>query len=150
MAVDTVGYDYYVGHRKVHTGITRSPQVRLMAHNRATRERGRMRIRTPKMSGTQARVWERRQIYRGAPRLPTLVCRQFVEANVLSSAAEERVKGESRDFATVWLLGYEEARNIARAKGLSDELVLHSAQMVADAVLNRYMQRLVESEEVLS
>lgn len=148
MALGTVGYDYYVGGRKVHTGITRSPTASLMAHNRATGERGRMRIRTPKMSGPQARAWERRQKYRGAPRLPVLVCRQFVEANMLSPAAEERVKGEARDFATVWLMGYEEARNVVRVKGLPEELVLHGAQMAADAVLNRYMQRLAESETV--
>ena len=67
MALGTVGYDYYVGHRKVHTGITRSPTASLMAHNRATGERGRMRIRTPKMSGTEARIWKRRQTSRGAP-----------------------------------------------------------------------------------
>lgn len=67
MAVDTVGYDYYVDWRKVHTGITRNPAARLRAHNRATGERGRMRIRTPKMSGPQARAWERRQAYRDAP-----------------------------------------------------------------------------------
>lgn len=69
---------------------------------------------------------------------------------MLSAAAEERVKEEGRDFATVWLLGYEEARNIVRAKGLPEVAVLHCAQIVADEVFNRYILRLVESEEVLS
>ena len=67
MAIGTVGYDYYVGRRKAHTGITRYPGARLLAHNRATGRRGRMRIRTPRMSRPHARAWERRQAARGAP-----------------------------------------------------------------------------------
>ena len=69
MAIGTVGYDYYVGRRKVHTGITRYPSARLLAHNRATGQRGRIRIRTPRMSHPQARAWKRRQLARGAPTL---------------------------------------------------------------------------------
>ena len=67
MAAGTVGYDYYVGRRKVHTGITRDPSARLRAHDRATGQRGRIRIRTPRMSHPQARAWKRRQAARGAP-----------------------------------------------------------------------------------
>ena len=67
MAIGTVGYDYYIGTRKVHTGITRDPRARLLAHNLATGQRGRMRIRTPHMSLPHARAWERRQAARGAP-----------------------------------------------------------------------------------
>ena len=67
MAVGTVGYDYYVGGRKVRTGITRYPDARRRAHNRATGRRGRMVVRTPRMSRPHARAWERRQAARGAP-----------------------------------------------------------------------------------
>ena len=67
MAIGTLGYDYYVGSRKVHTGITRDPEARLRAHNRATGRRGRLRIRTRRMSRPHARAWERRQAARGAP-----------------------------------------------------------------------------------
>lgn len=67
MARGTVGYDYYVGGRRVHTGITRNPASRLMDHNRATGRRGRLRIRTPRLSRPHARAWERRQTALGAP-----------------------------------------------------------------------------------
>ena len=63
----TVGYDYYVGGRRVHTGITRNPASSLRTHNRATGKRGRLRIRTRKLTQTEARTWKRRQAYRGAP-----------------------------------------------------------------------------------
>ena len=67
MARGTVGYDYYVGGRRAHTGITRNPASRLRAHNQATGRRGRLRIRTRRLSRPQARAWERRQASRGAP-----------------------------------------------------------------------------------
>ncbi len=67
MVRGTVGYDYYVGPRKVYTGITRNPEARLREHNRATGKRGRLRVRTPGLSGPHARAWERRQAARGAP-----------------------------------------------------------------------------------
>lgn len=65
---------------------------------------------------------------------------------MLSSAAEDLVKREATTFATVWILAYEEARNLAMAKGLPQTLVLHCAEMVADDVFNRYMRRLHEDE----
>ena len=67
MAIGTVGYDYYVGGKKVHTGITRYPDARRRAHDRATGRRGRMVVRTRRMSRPHARAWERRQSARGAP-----------------------------------------------------------------------------------
>ena len=68
---------------------------------------------------------------------------------MLSSAAEDVVKREATALATVWLLAYDETRNLAMSKGLPQGLVLHCAGMVADEVFSRYLGRLADDETSL-
>ena len=126
MATGTVGYDYYIGRRKVHTGITRYPSARLLAHNRATGQRGRIRIRTQRMSNSQARAWKRRQAARGAPTLGYL--------------------SKTPNSAAIWVEASLKARNVATSRGLPKAIALHCAQQVADEVFHRHMQRLEDGE----
>ena len=126
MTARIVGYDYYIGRRKVHTGITRYPSARLLAHNRATGQRGRIRIRTPRMSNSQARAWKRRQAARGAPTLGYL--------------------NKTPNSAAIWVEAHQEARSVAMNKGLPEAMVRHCAQQVADEVFHRHMRRLEDGE----
>ena len=126
MTARIVGYDYYIGRRKVHTGITRYPSARLLAHNRATGQRGRIRIRTQPMSLPQARAWKRRQAARGAPTRGYL--------------------SEPPNSAAIWAEASLKARNVATNKGLPKAMAMHCAQQVADEVFNRYMQLLEDGE----
>lgn len=148
MAAGTVGYDYYIGRRKVHTGITRYPNARLRAHNRATGQRGRIRIRTPRMSNSQARAWKRRQIARGAPTIDLMVSINppFVRQAAHRAPTKGLAPNNTPNSAAIRVEAYQEARNVAMGEGLPEALVLHSARQVADEVFNRYMQRLVEGE----
>ena len=66
--------------------------------------------------------------------------------NEMSDAQQSVVRDEARQFSTVWLIAYEEARRVLMEKGLPQQQVLRCAENIADEVFNRHLMRLGESE----
>ena len=66
--------------------------------------------------------------------------------NEMSNAQQTAVTDEARQFATVWLLAYEETRRVLMEKGLPQQQVVRCAELIADEIFNRHLLRLGESE----